>query len=146
MADYQQALDIFNETVANLNRFVDAQRIDTISELSNMQAQSSDPMDTGAYNLTMYGIDQIGLVNRHVMDTVGNVSNYFIDNSSTVNLQTEHTAVASSLASAPVDSISSLFSHVVNDPGNFIQANSTGFIVLIAVFSLLLGKFIFLKR
>jgi hypothetical protein len=35
---------------------------------------------------------------------------------------------------------------VASDPGSFVHANSTGFMVLGIVFSVLLGKFIFLRR
>jgi hypothetical protein len=115
-------------------------------ELMNMQATSSDPADTGAYDMTMYGMDQIGGITGHVLDTIGNASNYFINNSSTVTLQTEHTSIAQPVASAPIDSFGSLFTHVASDPGNFVHANGTGFMILGIIFSVLLGKFIFLRR
>jgi hypothetical protein len=143
---YQYALDIFNQTVANLSGFVDAARADAIRELNGLHAGSSDPLDAGAYNLTMYGVDQISGIKDHVVDNIGNASNYFINNSSVVPLQTEHTSVAQSVATAPVDSFSSLFTHVASDPGNFVHTNSTGFMVLGIIFSVLLGKFIFLRR
>lgn len=143
---YQYALDIFNQTVANLSSFVDAARADAINELNGLHAGYTDPVDAGAYNLTMYGMDQISGIKDHVVDNIGNASNYFINNSSVVTLQTEHTSIAQPVASAPIESFSGLFTHVATDPGNFVHTNSTGFMVLGIVFSVLLGKFIFLRR
>jgi hypothetical protein len=143
---YQYALDVFNQTIANMSSFVDAARADAIRELNGLNAGAPDPVDAAAYDMTMNGLDQINGVTDHVFGTIGNVSNYFINNSSTVALQTEHTSVAQPLASAPIDSFGSLFTHVASDPGKFVQTNSTGFMVLGVVFSLLLGKFIFLRR
>jgi hypothetical protein len=144
--EYQYALDIFNQTIANMSSFIDAVRADTIQQLNALNAGYSDPTDAVAYGMTMDGMDQIGSITDHVFDTVGNVSNYFINNSSTVVLQTEHTSVAQPLASAPVDSFSSLFTHIASDPGKFVQTNSTGFMVLGIIFSVLLGKFLFLRK
>jgi hypothetical protein len=146
LEQYQYALDIFNQTVANMSSFVDTARADAINELNGLHAGYTDPVDDGAYNLTMYGMNQISGVTDHVFDTVGNVSNYFVNNSSTVTLQTEHTSVSGAVVSAPIDSFSSLFTHVASDPGNFVHANSTGFMILGIIFSVLLGKFIFLRR
>lgn len=146
LEQYQYALDIFNQTVANLSSFVDAARADAIQELNGLHAGYTDPADAGAYNLTMYGMDQISGIKDHVVDNIGNASNYFINNSSVVTLQTEHTSIAQPVGSAPIDSFSSLFTHVASDPGNFVHTNSTGFMVLGIVFSVLLGKFIFLRR
>jgi hypothetical protein len=144
--EYQYALDIFNQTIANMSSFIDAVRADTIQQLNALNAGSSDPSDTAAYGMTMNGVDQINSITDHVFDTVGNVSNYFINNTSTVALQTEHTSVARPLASAPVDSFSSLFTHIASDPGNFVHTNSTGFMVLGIIFSVLLGKFLILRK
>jgi hypothetical protein len=143
--EYQYALDIFNQTVANMSSFVDVARNDAINELNNLHSSYSDP-DNGAYNLTRYGMDQITGIKDHVVHTVGNASNYFINNSSAATVQTEHTSVAGSALSAPIESFGSLFTHVASDPGQFVHANSTGFMVLGVIFSVLLGKFIFLRR
>jgi hypothetical protein len=144
--EYQYALDIFNQTIANMSSFIDSARADAIRELDNLNAGSSDPADAAAYGMTMNGVDQIDGITDHVFDTIGNASNYFIDNSSTATLQTEHTSVAQPLASAPIDSFGSLFAHAASDPGQFVQTNSTGFMVLGVIFSLLLCKFLFLHK
>jgi hypothetical protein len=129
-----------------MSSFMNEARADAIRELNNLNAGSSDPADAAAYGMTMDGMNQIDGITDHVFDTVGNVSNYFINNSSTVTLQTEHTSVAQPLASAPIESFSSLFTHVASDPGNFVQTNSTGFLVLGVIFSILLLKFLFLHK
>jgi hypothetical protein len=144
--EYQFALDVFNQTIANMSSFMDSARADAIRELNNLNAGSSDPSDAAAYGMTMNGMDQIDGITNRVFDTIGNVSNYFTDNSSTVTLQTEHTSVAQPLASAPVDSFGSLFTHVASDPGKFVQTNSTGFMILGVIFSILLLKFLFLHK
>jgi hypothetical protein len=144
--EYQYALDIFNQTVANMSSFLDAARADAIRELNSMYAQSSDPTDMEAYNMTMQGMNQIDGITTHVFDTVGNVSNYFINNSSTVALQTEQSSIARPLVSVPIDSFSSLFTHMAIDPGQFIHTNSTGLTILGIIFAVLLGKFLFLRR
>jgi hypothetical protein len=143
---YQYALDIFNQTVANLSRMADSARSDAIANLNNMQATSYDPTDRTAYEMTMNGMNQIGGISDYVFDTVGNASNYALDNSTIVKLQTEHTSIAGAPTQAPVDSFSSLFTHAVSDPGQFVHTNSTGFLILGVIFSLLLAKFIFLSR
>ncbi len=42
---YQYALDIFNQTVANMSSFVDAARADAINELNGLHAGYTDPVD-----------------------------------------------------------------------------------------------------
>jgi hypothetical protein len=143
---YQYALDIFNQTVANLSRMADSSRSEAIASLNNLQATSCDPTDRTAYDMTMNGMNQVGGISDYVFDTVGNASNYALNNSSIVKLQTEHTSIAGATTQAPVDSFGSLFNHVVSDPGQFVHTNSTGFMILGIIFSVLLAKFIFLRR
>jgi hypothetical protein len=129
-----------------MSSFVDSARADAIRELNNLNAGSSGSGDAAAYGMTMNGMDQINGITDRVFDTIGNVSNYFINNSSTVTLQTEHTSVAQPLSSAPIDSFGSLFTHVASDPGQFVHTNSTGFMILGIIFSVLLCKFLFLHK
>jgi hypothetical protein len=118
MADYAEALRLFNETVQNLSRVADLQRAETIAEVNAIQAQSVDPSDMGAYNLTMYGIDQVHFMKNNIVDTVGNASNYDLVNNTTVMaLQTDQTAISASLLSGLADiilALASYFSDLVN--------------------------------
>ena len=123
---------------------VDTAKLDAINEINTINAGSADPTDKGAYDLTMYGIDQISGITGHVFDTLGNAS--VIGDTSAISAQTGHASAGTTLASAPIDSFGSLFNHIVTDPGQFMQTNSTGFMVLGAVFTLLLGKFFFMPR
>lgn len=50
---------IFNQTVSDMNNTANAQYFDTIKEVNAIQAGSIDSSDTGAYNLTMYGIQSV---------------------------------------------------------------------------------------
>ena len=118
MADYAETLRLFNETVQNMSRIADLQRAETIAEVNAIQALSVDPADMGAYNLTMYGIDQVHFMKNNIVDTVGNASNYDLVNNTTVMaLQTDQTGISPSLLSGLADiilALASYFSDLVN--------------------------------
>ncbi|OPY29683.1 MAG: hypothetical protein A4E28_00743 [Methanocella sp. PtaU1.Bin125] len=138
-SDYQTALDLFNQTIANLTRLVEESRADAINEINAYQAATGD-MDTGAYDLTMYGIDSVTSVQRNVIENVGNASNYFINNSTTVmtvetELQTEHTGVSSSM-----------ISHFFSDPTSILPTHDTGTMMVWIVFGIILVMFLLHKR
>ena len=107
-----------------------------------MYANSTDPSDAAAYNMTLYGMDQVGAMHSHVIATVGNVSNYFIDNNSTMILQTEHTGVSTALASNATDPFSGLFTAVTN-PGSLLPSPSWGLLLPIALFTVAFLIFLF---
>jgi hypothetical protein len=136
-SDYQSALDLFNQTIANLTSIVEAERADAMSELQAFQAsQAMDSSDMGAYNLTMYGMDSVHSIHSNVIDTVGNVSNYYLNSSTpTMAVQTEHTSVGTSL-----------FSPLFNDPASLLPTHDTGMLIVWVVFALILGKFLLMRR
>src|SRR5512135_2239331 len=101
MGDYADALNTFNETVIALNQIADVQHVSTMSEINAIQAQSMDPSDMGAYNLTMYGMSSIHETKTHIVGTVGNVSNYYLPVDPTpvatsMPYAVEHTSISSS--------------------------------------------------
>ncbi|MGA9141407.1 MAG: hypothetical protein WBZ29_14365 [Methanocella sp.] len=136
-SDYQSALDLFNQTVANLTSFVEAERADALNELQAFQAsQAMDSSDMGAYNLTMYGMDSVHSIQSNVIETVGNSSNYFInDTAATMAVQTDHTSVGTSL-----------FSPLFNDPASLLPTHSVGTMIVWVAFALILGKFLLMRR
>jgi hypothetical protein len=140
-SDYQTVLDIFNQTIANLTSFVEGERADVMNELEIFRASGSmDPSDMEAYNLTMYGMDSVTSVQRNVIENVGNASNYFINNSTTVmtvetELQTEHTGVSSSM-----------ISHFFSDPTSILPTHDTGTMIVWVVFGAILVMFLLHKR
>mgnify|MGYP005834713473 CR=1 FL=1 len=145
--DYRQALGIFNETVSNLNSATEAQRLNTISEINAIQAQSMDPADMEAYNMTMYGIDSIHDIKCNIMDTVGNVNNYDIYNNTTMGAyQVDPTAVPTTLTAGVASNSGGFFSPVITDPTSILPTNSPGQMLVFMTFMLLLGKFLILRR
>ena len=136
-SDYQSALDLFNQTVANLTRIVEAERTDAINELQAFQAsQPMDASDMEAYNLTMYGMDSVHSVHSNIIETVGNSSNYFINDSTPMMaVQTDQTSIGTSL-----------FSPLFNDPASLLPTHSTGTLIVWVVFALILGKFLLMRR
>jgi hypothetical protein len=134
-SDYQSALDLFNQTVANLTRLVEESRTDAINELNAYQAATGDT-DTGAFDLTMYGIDSVTSVQRNVIENVGNASNYFINNSTTtMAVETEHTGVSTSLVG-----------HFLSDPTSILPTHDTGTMLVWVVFGVILVMFLLHKR
>jgi len=150
MADYADALKVFNETVANLSQTADFHQLKAIDEITAMQAQSMDPSDMGAYNLTMYGINQIHESKTHVINTVGDVNNYQLPLDPTpvatsATFSVEHTSISSSLTSL-VGGSDGLFSHFFADPTSILPTHHPVLWLVYGAFALILGKFILLRR
>ncbi|WP_424358802.1 hypothetical protein [Methanocella sp. MCL-LM] len=151
MADYAEALKTFNETVANLNQIADVQRMSTISELNAIQAQSMDPSDMEAYNMTMYGVNQIHGVKTHIVSTVGDVNNYNLPVDPTpvatsVPYVTEHTSISSSIVSLTGGGSEHIFSHFLADPASILPTENPALWLIYGAFGLILGKFLILRR
>lgn len=150
MADYADALKIFNETVANLSQTEDFHQLEAINEINAIQAQSMDPSDMGAYNLTMYGVNQIHESKTHIINTVGDVNNYQLPLDPTpvatsATFQVEHTSISSSLTSF-VGGPDSLFSHFLADPTSILPTHHPILWLVYGAFGLILGKFLIMRR
>ena len=151
MADYAEALKTFNETVANLNQIADVQRMSTIAEINAIQAQSMDPSDMEAYNMTMYGINQIHGVKTHIVTTVGNSSNYNLPVTDPTPVATsvpyvvEQTSISSSLVSL-TGGQEHIFSHFLADPSSILPTEHPALWLIYGAFGLILGKFLILRR
>lgn len=150
--EYNDSLRIFNDTVANMSIAEDVQRLDTIKEITAMQAQSMDPSDMGAYNLTMYGINQVHDAKTHIFNTVGNVNNYQLPGvaptplATALPLQTEHTGISASLTSGLTGGTDGLFSHIFTDPSSVMPTQHPTLWLIYGAFGLLLGKFLIFRR
>lgn len=150
MTDYADALRIFNETVQNLSLAADMQHSDSISEINAIQASSMDPSDMGAYNLTMYGMNQVHDAQAHIVSTVGDVNNYNISVDPTpvatsMPFQVEHTSISSSLVTYTGGS-NGLFSHFIVDPSSILPTQHPSLWLVYGLFGILLGKFIIMRR
>ncbi|MCD1294130.1 hypothetical protein CUJ83_03870 [Methanocella sp. CWC-04] len=120
--------------------------MNTINEINTIQAQSMDPSDMGAYNLTMYGINSITDIKSHIMNTVGDVNNYDIYNSTTMGAyQVDPTAVPTTLMSGVVSQSSGAFSSGTVTT-NLMPVHDPVLLLVIIAFVIVLGKFIFLRR
>lgn len=147
MPDYQGALAAFNQTIANMSSFEQAQHANAISEINAIQAQSMDPSDMDAYNMTMSGMDAIHGLTGHIIDTVGNASNYAIGANATVaSIQTEHTSVSSSFTTDLINHAGNTVASAINDPGSLLSGPNTGLLVLGAVVSVALGLFLSARK
>jgi hypothetical protein len=137
LSDYQDALDLFNETVANMTRMVEESHADIVNQLNAYQASGTmDSSDMGAYNLTMYGVDSVHSVHSEIIGSVGNVSNYYINNSTPVMAaQTENTSMSTSLVG-----------HFLSDPTSILPTHDTGTMMVWVIFAVLLGMFFFMYK
>jgi hypothetical protein len=128
----------------------------TASEINAIQASSMDPSDMEAYNLTMYGMNQVRDSQVHIVSTVGDVNNYRIPEeaaalmadptpvATSATYAVEHTSISSSLTSFTVPD--NLFSPFLADPSCILPTHTPSLWLVYGIFGILLGKFLILRR
>ena len=134
---------IFNQTIANLNDTANAQFNETVSEINAIQSQSMDPSDTGAYNLTMYGMNSIHDIQSSIVGPVSQMQHFYSQVINQYNVPYNSSSIQPS-QNVPLDL--SFFSPVVSNPSSFLPTHNVITAAGLVLVVLVAARYMFFKH
>lgn len=134
---------IFNQTIANMNDTANAQYNETVSQINAIQSQSMDPSDTGAYNLTMYGMNSIHDIQSNIVGPVSQIQHFYGQIINQYNVPYDPSSIQPS-QNVPLDL--SFFSPIVTNPSGFLPTHNVITAAGLVIIVLMAARYMFFKH
>lgn len=134
---------LFNQTITNMNNTANAQYNETVSEINLIQSQSMDPSDTGAYNLTMYGMNSIHDIQSNIVGPVSQMQHFYSQIINQYNVPYDPSSIQPT-QNAPLDL--GLFSPLVTNPSSFLPTHNVIIAAGLILVVLVVAKYMFFKH
>jgi hypothetical protein len=64
---------LFSQAISNMNDSANSQYYQALNGINSIQAQSIDPSDTGAYNMTLYGMSTIHYIQSMIVSNISDM-------------------------------------------------------------------------
>ncbi len=134
---------IFNQTITNMNDTANAQFNETVNEINAMQGQSVDPSDTGAYNLTMYGMNTIHDIQSNIVGPVSQMQHFYSQVINQYNVPYDPVPIQPS-QNVPLDL--SFFSPIISNPASFLPTHNVITAAGLILVVLMAARYMFYKH
>lgn len=112
---------IFSQTITNMNDTANAQFNETVSEINSIQSQSMDPSDTGAYNLTMHGMNSIHDIQSNIVGPISQMQHFYSQVINQYNVPYDPSSIQPP-QNVPLDI--GFFSPIISNPSSLLPTHN----------------------